>query len=78
MNIYPGLDVSDKITHVCAVDADGAILWRDVCASGAGTFQMTSSANSISEVRNRSSSISSALGPRFMLATIPTVRHVGR
>jgi transposase len=33
MNIYAGLDVSDKVTHVCAMDADGAILWRDVCAS---------------------------------------------
>jgi transposase len=33
MNIFAGLDVSDKVTHVCAMDADGAILWRDLCAS---------------------------------------------
>ena len=33
MDIYAGLDVSDKMTHICAVDADGRILWRDVCAS---------------------------------------------
>jgi transposase len=33
MNIYAGLDVSDKVTHICAMDADGVILWRDVCAS---------------------------------------------
>lgn len=33
MNIYAGLDVSDKVTHICAMDADGKILWRDVCAS---------------------------------------------
>jgi transposase len=33
MNIYAGLDVSDKVTHICAMDADGNILWRDVCAS---------------------------------------------
>ena len=23
MNIYAGLDVSDKMTHICALDADG-------------------------------------------------------
>jgi transposase len=33
MNIYAGLDVSDKVTHICVVDADGRVLWRDVCAS---------------------------------------------
>lgn len=33
MSIYAGLDVSDKTTHICAVDADGNILKRDVVAS---------------------------------------------
>ena len=33
MSIYAGLDVSDKITHVCVVDAEGAILRREVLAS---------------------------------------------
>ena len=33
MSIYAGLDVSDKMTHLCVVDADGAILKRDVVAS---------------------------------------------
>src|SRR3546814_4806824 len=28
-----GLDVSDKTTHVCVVDDDGAVLKRDVVAS---------------------------------------------
>jgi transposase len=33
MAIFAGLDVSDKTTHVCVVDDDGAILKRDVVAS---------------------------------------------
>lgn len=33
MTIYAGLDVSDKATHVCVVDADGAVVRRDVVAS---------------------------------------------
>lgn len=33
MTIYAGLDVSDKATHVCVVDADGGVLWRGVCAT---------------------------------------------
>lgn len=33
MSIYAGLDVSDKSTHVCLVDAEGEVLRRDVVAS---------------------------------------------
>jgi transposase len=33
MTIYAGLDVSDKSTHICVVDAEGSILRRDVVAS---------------------------------------------
>ena len=33
MPIYAGLDVSDKTTHVCVVDAEGAVLRREVLAS---------------------------------------------
>jgi len=28
MPIYAGLDVSDKATHVCVVDVEGAVLMR--------------------------------------------------
>ena len=38
MSIYAGLDVSDKTTHLCVVDADGAILKRDVVASDPDTL----------------------------------------
>lgn len=31
--IYAGLDVSDKTTHICAVDIDGKVAWRGVCAT---------------------------------------------
>ena len=30
---YVGLDVSQKITAICAVDAQGQRLWRDQCGS---------------------------------------------
>jgi transposase len=33
MSFYLGLDVSDKMTHLCAVDGTGAIGWRGVCAT---------------------------------------------
>ncbi|MGH6630177.1 MAG: IS110 family transposase, partial [Burkholderiales bacterium] len=33
MTIFAGLDVSDKTTHVCVVDAGGGIAWRGVCAT---------------------------------------------
>lgn len=33
MMIYAGLDVSDKATHICVVDGDGAVVRRDVVAS---------------------------------------------
>ena len=33
MTLYAGLDVSDKTTHVCVVDGDGALKWSGVCAT---------------------------------------------
>ena len=33
MTIYAGLDVSDKATHICMVDDEGAVVRRDVVAS---------------------------------------------
>ena len=33
MTMYAGLDVSDKQTHICVVDADGAVVGRAVVAS---------------------------------------------
>jgi transposase len=33
MTIFAGLDVSDKTTHICVVDAEGSVLRRDVQAT---------------------------------------------
>ncbi|MHA6766987.1 hypothetical protein [Sphingobium ummariense] len=33
MSIFAALDVSDKTTHICVVDADGLVLKRDVVAT---------------------------------------------
>jgi transposase len=33
MTVYAGLDVSDKLTTICVVDGEGAVLRRDAVAS---------------------------------------------
>ena len=33
VEVYAGLDVSDKMTHVCVVDATGATVWAGACAT---------------------------------------------
>ena len=38
MTIFAGLDVSDKTTHICVVDGDGAVIRRDVVASDPGVL----------------------------------------
>ena len=34
MTMYAGLDVSDKTTHICVTDGEGAVIRRDVVLSG--------------------------------------------
>ena len=41
MSFYLGLDVSDKVTHLCAVDETGRIAWRGVCATDPETIAKT-------------------------------------
>lgn len=31
--VYVGLDVSDKLTHLCVVDGSGVVVWSGACAS---------------------------------------------
>jgi transposase len=33
MEQFVGLDVSQKLTHVCVVDQKGTVLWRGTCLS---------------------------------------------
>jgi transposase len=33
VEVYAGLDVSDKTTHVCVMDGSGAVLWAGACAT---------------------------------------------
>ena len=37
---YVGLDVSQKTTAICVVDAQGKRLWRGVCATDPGPFRL--------------------------------------
>jgi transposase len=41
MACYLGLDVSDKSTHLCALDDAGKIAWRGVCATDPETLART-------------------------------------
>ena len=38
---YCGLDVSDKSTHICVVDAEGKVIWRGACASDPAALAAT-------------------------------------
>ena len=33
VEVYAGLDVSDKSTHLCVVDGSGAVVWAGACAT---------------------------------------------
>jgi transposase len=33
VEVYAGLDVSDKMTHVCVVDGSGVVVWAGACAT---------------------------------------------
>lgn len=33
VEVYAGLDVSDKLTHVCVTDGSGVVLWAGACAT---------------------------------------------
>lgn len=33
VEVYAGLDVSDKSTHICVTDGSGAVLWAGACAT---------------------------------------------
>jgi transposase len=33
MEQFAGLDVSQKLTHVCVVDREGTVVWRGACIS---------------------------------------------
>ena len=33
VEVYVGMDVSDKSTHLCVVDGSGAVIWSGACAT---------------------------------------------
>lgn len=33
VEVYAGLDVSDKSTHICVTDGSGVVLWAGACAT---------------------------------------------
>ena len=39
--VYAGLDISDKETHICLVDRDGCVVWRGRCVTDPETIAKT-------------------------------------
>ncbi|MCA2968471.1 MAG: IS110 family transposase [Acidobacteriaceae bacterium] len=51
METFVGLDVSQEVTHVCVVDAKGAIVWNGQCASTPTAMSKTIEARAPSATR---------------------------
>jgi transposase len=51
MQQYVGLDVSQKFTHVCAVDSGGKVLWQGKCASTPEAIAQTIKAHAADVIR---------------------------
>jgi transposase len=41
MTVYAGMDVSDKSTHICVTDGDGAAVWQGACATDPDVISRT-------------------------------------
>lgn len=41
VEVYVGLDVSDKSTHLCVVDGSGVVIWRGACATDPAVIAKT-------------------------------------
>ncbi|MFN9712068.1 MAG: IS110 family transposase [Alphaproteobacteria bacterium] len=51
MEVYVGLDVSDKSTHLCVVDGSGATVWSGACATDPEVIARTLKARAAGLVR---------------------------
>ncbi len=49
--VYAGLDVSDKMTHVCVMDGAGAVVWAGACATDPEVIARTLKARAPGHVR---------------------------
>ena len=41
VEVYAGLDISDKSTHVCVVNGSGDVVWSGACATDPGVIAKT-------------------------------------
>lgn len=51
VEVYAGLDISDKSTHVCVVDSSGAVVWSGACATDPDVIARTLKARAAGLVR---------------------------
>ena len=84
MTIFAGLDVSDKATHICVVDAEGVDVWRGMCATDpevlAGTLRRQAVALScvVLETGSLSAFLYHGLVERGLPAVCICARHAKR
>jgi transposase len=51
VEVYVGLDVSDKSTHLCVVDGVGKVIWSGACATDPEVIARTLKARAAGLVR---------------------------
>jgi hypothetical protein len=49
--VYAGLDISDKSTHVCVVDGSGGVIWAGACATDPEVIARTLKIRAVGLVR---------------------------
>jgi len=49
--VYAGLDISDKSTHVWVVDSSGGVIWSGACATDPETIARTLKSHAAGLVR---------------------------
>ncbi len=84
VEVYAGLDVSDKSTHVCVMDGSGAVLWAGACATDPEVIAKTLKSRApglarvVLETGPLSTFLNYAMSPKFhSLAEIqPARRHL--
>jgi transposase len=81
VEVYAGLDISDKSTHVCVVDGGGTVVWSGACASDPDAIARTlkTRAPSLGRVILETGSLSAflyhGLAERGVAVTCVCARH---
>lgn len=73
--VYAGLDVSDKATHICIVDGEGSVVWRGACPTDPEALArtLTQRAPALSRVVLETGSLSAFLYHGLIERGVPAI-----